>query len=124
MRRDDKVHFKKMVLRMQPAQQATAYSPGRQPWGGDAELVLAHAVGDSPAAVARCTGCGALSTTDPGLRLRSTLGYMLVTRFAGSMRKLFFLNSILAADRRGDTRIRPGLRAALIRVHPRLISPA
>ena len=29
-----------------------------------------------------------------------------------------------AADGRGATRIRPGLRAALIRVHPRLISPA
>ena len=80
------IDFKKMLIRMQPAQQATASSPGRQPWGGDAELLPAHGVGDSPAAAARVTGCGALWTADPGLRLRSTLGYMLVTRCAGSMR--------------------------------------
>ena len=55
------IDFKKMFFRMQPAQQATASSPGRQPWGGDAELVLAHGVGDRPAAAAaRFTGCGAL----------------------------------------------------------------
>ena len=88
------IDFKIMVLRMQPAQQATAYSPGRQPWGGDAELLPAHCVGDRPAAAARVTGCGARWTAAPGLRLRSTLGYMLVTRFAGSMRKFFSLNSI------------------------------
>ena len=80
-----------MFFRMQPAQQAIAYSPGRQPWGGDAELVPAHTVGDScrPWHGLRCS-----LDRRPRVPLRSTLGYMLATRFAGSMRQLFFLNSI------------------------------
>ena len=99
---------------MQPAQQATAYSPGRQPWGGDAELLPVHAVGDSPAAAARVTGYGALWDGRPRVPLRSTLGYILTTRFAGSIQKLFFLNSITSWAKHSGVEPREGFKQRLL----------
>jgi len=58
------------LFRFQPAKQAAAYSPGRQPWVACPRL-KPTAVGDRPRAAARFTA------RVPRVPLRSTLGYNL-----------------------------------------------
>ena len=52
-------------------------------------IARAHEVGDSLVSDARFTGLYTLSALREGCGFAFTLGYILVTRFAGSIRKFF-----------------------------------